>query len=44
MISQALQDAGYVQHRATGVLIPKNGQVAPFNYSDGDVEAEIYNQ
>lgn len=44
MISQALQDAGYVQHRATGVLIPKNGQVAPFNYSDGDVETEIYNQ
>lgn len=44
MLRQALLEAGYVQHRATGVLIPKNGQVAPFNYSDGDVEAEIYRQ
>jgi SAM-dependent methyltransferase len=44
MLTQALRQAGYVPHRATGVFVPKDGEVAPFNYSDGDVEALIYAQ
>ena len=44
MLTQALHQAGSTRHRATGVHIPKSGEVAPFNYSDGDVEAAIYQQ
>ena len=44
MLTEALHQAGYVPHRATGVFVPKDGEVAPFSYSDGDVEALIYAQ
>lgn len=44
MLTEALHEAGYTIHCQTGVYVPQSGEVAPFNYSDGDVEAAIYQQ